>query len=238
MFKALKSILILMPLTIFGGVELGAAETSQDLQEMRQTLRILQAELAEVKNRSFAIGSVQQSFLSEEEFQKQMGKNWVLCDGRQVPGSRWERLGYGATIPNCTGRFLRSSGGDAAGLGVRQNQATALNGLTFKATTTLNSRMNVQVSGRTADPSWTGDLAYVSGDGLKPSENAYLGLDSWQNKYVGHDIPYWGRMFGHTHSFSGSGYADGGSWTTLITSTGDQETRPVNITVNTFVKIN
>lgn len=236
MLKSLKSVLILLPLLAGAGSSL--AESNQELVEMKRTLRVLQAEIAEMKSRSFAVGSVQQSFLNEAEFQKQMGKNWVLCDGRQVPGSRWESFGYGSTIPNCTGRFLRTSGGDAAALRAYQDDSTAVNGLSLSASTSLQSNMTVEISGQTNEPSWTGNLFGAINDGVNSSPDAYTGIEAWAKRRVGLDGAYWGRMFGHTHSFKGSGSASGGAWTTTITQSGEKETRPVNITVNTFVKIN
>jgi hypothetical protein len=98
--------------------------------------------------------------------------------------------------------------------------------------------MTVEVSGQTNEPNWTGDLFGAINDGVNPTPNAYTGIEAWAKQRVGLDGAYWGRMFGHVHSFSGSGSASGGAWSTTITQNGDKETRPVNITVNTFVKVN
>jgi hypothetical protein len=236
MLKSLKSVLVLLPL--LAGAAPSFAESNPELWEIKRTLRVLQAELAEVKGRSFAIGSVQQSFLNEAEFQKQMGKSWVLCDGRSVSGSRWESFGYGSTIPNCNGRFLRSTGGDAAALRAYQDDSTAVNGLSMSASTSLQSNMTVEVSGQTNEPNWTGNLFGAINDGVNSSPDAYTGIEAWAKRRVGLDGVYWGRMFGHVHAFTGRGQASGGSWSTTVTPSGDRETRPVNITVNTFVKIN
>jgi hypothetical protein len=238
----IKSILALTQACIVlgavSGTTSGFAQSAHDYQEIKHSLMAVKAELAELRNRSFAVGSVQQSFLTEVEFQKQMGSNWVLCDGRSVPGSRWERLGYGSNIPSCTGRFLRSGGGDAAELRHLQDDSTALNGLSFTATTTLTSGMSVTVNGQTSDAQWTGNLFGAINDGVNSTPDAYTGLEAWSKRRVGLDGVYWGRMFGHYHTFSASGSSTGGSWSTSINSTGDRETRPINITVNTFIKIN
>jgi hypothetical protein len=213
------------------------AQSTSDIQQLKQMMAVMKAEIAALKSASFAVGAVQQSFLSEAEFQKQMGRGWVLCDGRTVSGSRWERLGYGSIIPNCTGRFLRTSGGDAADLRSAQDDSTAINGLSLSASTSLQSNMTVEVSGQTNEPNWTGNLFGAINDGVNSSPDAYTGIEAWAKRRVGLDGAYWGRMFGHVHAFSGKGQATGGSWSTTINATGDRETRPINITVNTFVKI-
>lgn len=239
MFRTMKPIFALILLSAFICTPTASfAQTAREFQEIKQTLMALRAELSDVRRKSFAIGSVQQSFLTEAEFQKQMGSNWVLCDGRTVPGSRWEQLGYGSVIPNCAGQFLRSSGGNAAPLRSKQEQATALNGIAAKATTSLSSSMNVNVSGRTNDASWTGALATTITDSASGSNNAYTGLEAWANGKVGNDGIYWSQMFSHYHDFTASGTATGGAWSTRIELTGDSETRPGNLTVNTFLKVN
>jgi hypothetical protein len=123
-------------------------------------------------------------------------------------------------------------------LRVQQDDSTAVNSLSASATTTLAIDMRVSVSGQTHEPSWTGDLYGAINDGVNSTPNAYTGIEAWAKQRVGLDGAYWGRMLGHVHSFTGSGSASGGAWSTTITQSGDKETRPVNITVNTFVKIN
>jgi hypothetical protein len=238
MFKILKPISALIYLNAFFCVpKTGFAQTARDFQDMKQTLMVLRAELADLRAKSFPIGSVQQSFLTEAEFQKHMGSNWVLCDGRSVPGSSWERFGYGSKVPNCAGRFLRTAGDNAAPLRMEQQQATAKNGLQLSATTNLTSDLNVNVSGTTADATWAGVHATAITDSAS-SGPLKAGLEAWGNHVVGRDGEYWGQMFSHTHVFAGTGTANGGSWKTTVNLSGDNETRPINITVNTFVKIN
>lgn len=134
-------------------------------------------------NSFFAVGSVQQTFLSSTEFESIMGTDWVLADGRAVTGSLYESITGNSNVPDCRGLFLRTVGGNA-------------------------------------DPT----------------------IGGTQTDDVG----------GHTHSIqirdtsnTGFNFAQGASTSGGSNTTGLQtdsgvgtETRPVNITVNTFIKIN
>lgn len=212
------------------------AEADPETKALKSMLAMVKAELSDIKARTQAIGSLQQAFLSEADFQKQMGKNWVLCDGRSVVGSTYEALGYGAAVPNCTGRFLRSAGGNAAPLRTAQEQAIDVSKIS--ASTTLTAALGVSVNGTTDGASWAGDLAHSINEDNPTTGLDYNGVEAWKNSRVGRDGPYWDRMFQHVHSFSGSGSASGGSWSTTLSNNGEKETRPSNITVNTFIKIN
>jgi microcystin-dependent protein len=59
------------------------------------------------------IGDVKSSLLTEAQFQHLHGVSWVLCDGRDVSGSRYASLTGSTVVPNMLGRTLR--GLDAAG---------------------------------------------------------------------------------------------------------------------------
>ena len=50
----------------------------------------------------FAVGSVQQSMLTEVQFQTEMGNQWVLMDGRSVSGSRYETITGNSTVPDAS----------------------------------------------------------------------------------------------------------------------------------------
>ncbi len=215
-----------------------ARADSQDSQ-LTKTVAILQAQLQDFKQNAFAIGTIQQAFVNEAEFQKQMGKGWVLCDGRNVVGSKWHKLGFGSNIPDCRGRFLRSFGSAAAPLKESQEQATAVGELKAAASTILTSPLSVTVEGSTSFANWTGDLYGVASEhaGTVPP-NPYQGVETWNNTQVGRDGPYWDRMFAHSHALKATGSATGGAWTTSVNVTSSStETRPINVTVNTFVRI-
>jgi len=185
----------------------------------------------------FAVGSVQQSMLSEVQFQNELGTTWVIMDGRNVAGSRYEAITGNSNIPNAFGRFFRMTGGaQAAPLGQAQAEGTAVNGLTNQSSgvsgtaagqgggaTTSGGRSNAHthtiptiLSGDVFQAG-TGRQAYGSGAGLSTAG---------ETTDHSHSVP------AHTHSSSSvSGTAS------AQFMTGDGETRPVNIAFNYFIKI-
>lgn len=46
------------------------------------------------------IGEVRSAFLTEEQFQKQAGENWLLCDGQDCEGSQYESITGNKTVPD------------------------------------------------------------------------------------------------------------------------------------------
>lgn len=78
----------------------------------------------------YAVGEVRASFFDESTFQSVMGTNWVLCDGRNVSGSRFQTTTGNTSIPDLRGIFPRGKDngrglnpdGDLA-LGFQQGQA-------------------------------------------------------------------------------------------------------------------
>ena len=56
------------------------------------------------------VGDVIHSMLTEEQFIAENGAGWVLADGRDVTGSKYDTLilgGLGGNIPDMRGQFLR-----------------------------------------------------------------------------------------------------------------------------------
>lgn len=56
------------------------------------------------------VGDVIHSMLTEEQFIAENGAGWVLADGRDVTGSKYDTLilgGLGGTVPDMRGQFLR-----------------------------------------------------------------------------------------------------------------------------------
>ena len=60
------------------------------------------------------VGTVIASLLSESEFQGQFGKSWALADGRAVEGSGYEKLTGNKNVPDFRGVFLRGKNHDRA----------------------------------------------------------------------------------------------------------------------------
>lgn len=137
-----------------------------------------------VGNAFFAIGSVQQTFLSAIEFESLMGTDWVLADGRDVSGSRYETITGNSTVPDVRGLFLRTVGGNAD---------PAIGGTQADA---IGAHTHPQIALTSAGGSSGWPLANSTGG------NSAEVADTANNNAAG------------------------------------VETRPVNITVNTFIKIN
>ena len=141
-------------------------------------------------NSFFAVGSVQQTFLSSTEFESIMGTDWVLADGRAVTGSLYESITGNSNVPDCRGRFLRMVGGNAnPTIGGTQDNAfeSHFHNLSYDTTNT---------------PPDSG-TSFGANGGLRLATNLSQ------------------------------------TATAVISSSGAaSETRPDNITVNTFIKIN
>jgi hypothetical protein len=53
------------------------------------------------------VGDIVHSILSEAQFQALRGSNWVLCDGRSVAGSKLATQFGISNVPDARGQFLR-----------------------------------------------------------------------------------------------------------------------------------
>lgn len=54
-----------------------------------------------------SIGDVKHSLLTQAQFQEDHGTSWVLMDGRDVTGSKFQTKTGNSTIPDARGQFLR-----------------------------------------------------------------------------------------------------------------------------------
>ena len=158
-----------------------------------------------VSSSFFAVGSVQQTFLSQAEFESIMGTDWVPADGRDVTGSVYEQITGNATVPDCRGMFLRTVGGNAdPTIGATQTDTTAVNGLGFQ---------KIDAGGTSAPANLTDNGNNQSARSGGGRTNDVLNITR--------DRPF------------GSQVTD-----QLNIGSNDTETRPVNITVNTYIKVN
>jgi hypothetical protein len=158
------------------------------------------------------VGSIIQSIMTEAEFQAEAGTSWILMDGRSIVGSKLARIKSISVIPNASGRFLRTAGGNAAALAVAQGQATAQNGL---------QAINNPVTSQADSPDHTHNLGYganVTGGSIA-TPSSFGGGSSAKSGFTSTN---------HWHSVTSN----------VTLSSADTETRPVNLTVNTFIKIN
>jgi hypothetical protein len=180
----------------------------QDLQDIKKILAVQQARIDQLQSKQISVGSIVQSILGEAEFARLNGSGWVLMKGQSIEGSVLCKQTSLCKLPDASGRFLRSAGGPAAPLRSAQDQGTAVN-----------------------------QLKVVDFTGIKSFQGSTDGVSikRWEDTVVtGPGVidrgpTYPGTRFGVTVS----GDINHGH---LLT--GDVETRPMNLTVNTFVKIN
>ncbi|WP_218110017.1 hypothetical protein [Oligoflexus tunisiensis] len=167
-----------------------------------------------------------------------MGEGWVLCNGQDIsqsnPKSKWIQVTGNSRVPDCAGKFIRTLGGESMPLGETQADATAVNNMSASSSTSLAAAMSVTVSGTlegqldTRGHSDAGSRWFWGNGGSG-------GKFSIQNGAIAgggfHEI--FPRVSGSMH-----GNASGGSWSTSTQlKSSDSETRPLNITVNTFIKV-
>ena len=189
------------------------------------------------------IGTVIQSFLTSESFQSEYGDGWMLCDGSSCEGTAYAKLSKRQTLPDLRGKFLRTTGGKAANLGLAQDQATAVNGLVNSASNVSQGRMNTTVKLEKAEKTGvaTEDIAAFV-DGKPFWVNFYGGRNEAlaDGRGVSPQAIGW-KNLGHSHTVPAqvvsfeANISDQSA--EAQTMTGDPETRPENVSVNTFIRV-
>jgi hypothetical protein len=166
---------------------LGTKDINVDTQGQLQILADQVAELG----RPTCIGCIEQSVLTEAQFQTMNGSAWVLCDGRSIVGTRLAQATGVSNAPNLLGEFLR--------------------GKNF---------------GRYSDVEEV-DLGTAKADTVGPHTHRTRNLDDRPQNPLGESI-FWD---------GGKRFSDGTS-VFVQSETGNPETRPKNVTVNFFCKVN
>ena len=82
-----------------------------------------------------AVGSIQQSILTEAQFQAQMSTDWVAMKGQAVAGSKICTEYSICTLPDATNLFLRSSDASSALALAKVDDTTAVNTLATSSST-------------------------------------------------------------------------------------------------------
>jgi hypothetical protein len=171
----------------------------------------------------WAVGSIQQSLLTEAQFRTAMGpdgaKRWVLADGRSVAGSAYAALTGSNNVPDMRGAFFRAAGQN-------QNGSAAWNG---KAVGTYHdfTTGRPQTAFTTSDP---GNHTHTFNDPL--SDNTGAGGNR------GISGAGWGANESYLHAKRGVATGDSGAHTHTINGGGDAETAPSHFSLSTFIKIN
>lgn len=154
------------------------------------------------------VGQYEISSLTEAQFQAQKGSNWILADGRNVAGSLFATT-FGVTnVSDWRGCFFR---GKDNGRG--QDTEWPLDTLVTSDYASHTHSRNLSYVGTGIGTNLTYDQAYdIPGEKNKAYTYNDLGMPPPQ--YVGVDNGF------------------------QVQNAGGAETRPKNITVNVFVKIN
>ena len=176
-------------------------DTSKLIDEINQQLKFCTA----------PIGSIIQAFLTEEQFIAQGYTGWTLCDGKNVEGSNYSKIGLGSHVPDCTGMFLRTHHDKWTKLGKSYPDSTASNTLKNLGSTAENSLQYLEHDGFEETEI---SLCKISPD-TKRIKILKLKDDTRYSSYHSHTLPYG-----------------------TIRIEGATETAPVHIIVNTFIKIN
>jgi len=180
-------------------------------------------------NDRWDIGDVRASLLTRTQFQARNGTDWELMDGTDVTGSALDTLvslGSGL-LPDATGKFLRMDDGgvDAQTLaatvsGTTQPDATSAAPLSVSGNAVSHSFPGNQNAPGSSGAEWTNNTGQTSDRILRG------GAPGQTNTFHPTNASFAKSNFNHSHTLSASVNAS------------DTETRPVNITVNYFVKIN
>jgi hypothetical protein len=164
------------------------------------------------------VGSIQTSWLNETQFRTALGLNssedhkWVLADGRNVAGSRFQTITGLANVPDLRGAYLRMAGQNS-------NNQPDWNGEALRGFQGwMTGRSRTAMTGVTNN---TGSHNHQWGSDSRQSKGGgdYMIVDGWDVKRYTSDAG------NHTHTVN-------------INGGGDRETRPNSFSVNYFIKIN
>jgi len=144
---------------------------------------------------TLSVGTIQQSLLTESQFQSLQGNCWVTMIGQDVTGTDYHSITGRTSLPNASGKFLRNVGGNATSLGNSQDDA-------------FQGHRH-------------GGKYYPSGSGG--------GGGDWLT-----ELNYSNSSNKTTNNAVGSPTSDGTNGTPRTAN----ETRPTNISVNFFIKVN
>jgi len=208
------------------------------------------------------LGDVKSSMLDEATFQTQRDTTWVLIDGRDITGSDLHALTGITILPDSRDKFAR---GNRVGrtIGSEEIDSTRLPHNNFTTTSDTHTHTTGDSGDHTHSVSSSGSHTHTGGD-----HHHLQGYDyQWTGRYGGTNAgsatgrSEQGSIFSsttaantsttghshsggnHTHTTNDSGIhthnvlGDGSHFHT-VDGGGDSETRPVNFSVNYYIKIN
>jgi hypothetical protein len=189
---------------------------------LRQLEKNMNAEFQKRELNALPIGTVIASMLDFEKFQSLAGNTWKPADGRKISAkSKYAKLTGNKTLPDLRGMFLRGLNRFDPIRGSRRDKYKDPNGKGRKAGNPQNDATSLPKNKKNPFKG----MAKSAGDHSHVYFKALLaGGRSGSEERASPEGSTTGTSGAHTH-------------TVLITSGGDSETRPVNIAVFYYIKI-
>ena len=195
------------------------AELVKCLQQLEKTI---EKEFQNLKLNALPIGTIIASMLEFEKFQNIAGNAWKPADGRKVSAkSKYATLTGNTTLPDFRGMFLRGLNQFDPAKGPRTDKykdpdgSRRREGQLQEDATSLPKNKKNPFKG---DAASAGDHSHVYFKAIRE------GGRSGSNERAASEAGTTGSAGSHTHTVS-------------ITGGGDSETRPVNIAVFYYIKI-
>ena len=172
-----------------------------------------------IQKESLPIGSVMASVLSPRDFSLRYGNDWIIADGREVDtGTDYYKITGKRKIPDLRGRFLRGMNEKAS---VDPQSGRDVGSLQDDSTKLPNSPFSIDLSGSHSHTGTVGAVRTTKHAHLDGGSQIYpLAAEHWL-KTPAKPLTI-EESENHAHSVSG----------------GDEETRPKNVAVYFYIKIN
>lgn len=162
------------------------------------------------------VGMIVQSMLTEAQFQAINGTNWVLADGRSVAGTVYASVTGSSTVPDARGLFLRTAG----------TRGTAIGGITYSGGN-IGDANGDAMQGHKHSVNDPGHLHGAPGGTIGGGTGGFVRASVPEYTNASTDSKVTG--------ISVQNPATDGTNGTPRTAT---ETKPANLAVNVFIKIN
>lgn len=233
-------------------IELFAFEASQTVNNAAQqaTLNNHEGRITFLENNVPPVGSILDSMLTEVQFQAQWNVGWILADGRSVVGSRYHTLTGHTVAPDLRGMFLR---GKDNGRGLNPDGELALGTetpdqmLAHTHTMPLSGahthRLLIRGRGATGGAAGSNLTVVDHGPGVSGEESGYgtaanpINGESVWFAPSGSDTRFY-SAFSPTGSVYWVQANDLDRHTHPVDNFGGNETKPINVIINHFFRIN